>query len=832
MRKRSPVSKAFWISLAVIYAAALLLSHKSQTSRKAFPLIGDQPAGTMLLPARDADGTRIDSEQHRLFLRRFQPASPPADQTPVVMIHGSPGDGGAFNTLAQLIANTGRTVLVPDLPGYGRSEMGESLSYESQARVLYDLLDAHSIDRAHILGWSSGGGVAIQMGGQHPERVATVTLLAAIAAQETEGSGSYAFEHFKYAVGYIGLGYIPELIPHFGVLGDFDIRVGWLQAFWDSDQRKLDAIIENFTTPTLILHGRDDPLVASWAAERHHELMPETSRLIMLDASHFIPFMQPQLAAGYLEEFFARHDAPGVAPLTGYLNLKPVYNHQGFDRILHRFGDWIRALPWFVQIAMVIVLIRLFPYAGIIVPMIFVATMRLDLGVALAAMLLGRAWWLFRGADILDRPWTLLGWIRGIFYVLPAALLASVFAALADPHPSRFGLFGFVFAIVCGCLTLRLVRLACTWEGRRRILAGIGRIKNHEYWPSVIHYLPVLPLFMSLHPLKEMAKLTALNPGYAPDGGINEDSKSALNTRLPEDPALLDLVCVDAEPDIEQRFVTATDAIKANESLDGYPIIAKPDLGWRGVGVAKIEDQQQLRVYLLNHPEPIVLQRFHPGPCEFGVLWVRNPESIPAPIDDSAQGSIFAITVKHFPVLSGDGVRSIRRLILAHPRHRHQARVMIEFLKATQHRIPAQGETITLSIAGSHAQGAMFTDGQHLLTDTLEQRIDQIASGFCDDQANGFDIGRFDLRSESTQAFSRGEFGIVELNGLTSEPSNMYDPDRSPAWSRNILVGYWKRAKALADARIETNTGKPIPIRSLVGKVCGLMVRSVIARIV
>jgi hypothetical protein len=54
------------------------------------------------------------------------------------------------------------------------------------------------------------------------------------------------------------------------------------------------------------------------------------------------------------------------------------------------------------------------------------------------------------------------------------------------------------------------------------------------------------------------------------------------------------------------------------------------------------------------------------------------------------------------------------------------------------------------------------------------------------------------------------EMGIVELNGLTSEPTNIYDPNRSLRWAWSTLLGYWRHVEALADARIADGSGEPI----------------------
>jgi len=95
-------------------------------------------------------------------------------------------------------------------------------------------------------------------------------------------------------------------------------------------------------------------------------------------------------------------------------------------------------------------------------------------------------------------------------------------------------------------------------------------------------------------------------------------------------------------------------------------------------------------------------------------------------------------------------------------------------------RVPAAGERFRLAVAGNHCQGTVFRDGSHLITPELEQAIDSIAGTF-----EGFCVGRFDVRYSDVQAFRSGrDFVVVELNGVTSESTNIYDP----AWS--LLTAY------------------------------------------
>ena len=82
----------------------------------------------------------------------------------------------------------------------------------------------------------------------------------------------------------------------------------------------------------------------------------------------------------------------------------------------------------------------------------------------------------------------------------------------------------------------------------------------------------------------------------------------------------------------------------------------------------------------------------------------------------------------------------------------------------------------------------MFLDGADLITAPLSARIDEIAR-----HVPGFFIGRFDVRYANIEAFRRGEdLAIVELNGVTSESTNIYDPGYGAWQAWRTLARQWQ----------------------------------------
>lgn len=112
-----------------------------------------------------------------------------ADADAVVFIHGSgPGASGASNFRQNIRAfvDAGYRVILPDMIGYGASSKPAGVDYplELFTDTLLEALRAHGVERAHLVGNSLGGGVAIQIALGHPEFVRSLVLMAPGAVAE------------------------------------------------------------------------------------------------------------------------------------------------------------------------------------------------------------------------------------------------------------------------------------------------------------------------------------------------------------------------------------------------------------------------------------------------------------------------------------------------------------------------------------------------------------------------------------------------------------------------------------------------------------------------
>jgi hypothetical protein len=175
------------------------------------------------------------------------------------------------------------------------------------------------------------------------------------------------------------------------------------------------------------------------------------------------------------------------------------------------------------------------------------------------------------------------------------------------------------------------------------------------------------------------------------------------------------------------------------------------------------------------------------GGDEISVFYTREP--------GKTNGEIFSVTEKRFPIVTGDGTSTLEDLILRDDRAVCLAEKYLEQNRDRLGDIPASDIAVKIIDIGTHSRGAVFLDGHHLLTPKLTENIDELAC-----RIDGFFFGRFDLRYSTREDLAAGNFKIIELNGVTSESTNIYDPRYSLLDAYRILFAQWKIAFEIGHA--------------------------------
>ena len=309
------------------------------------------------------------------------------------------------------------------------------------------------------------------------------------------------------------------------------------------------------------------------------------------------------------------------------------------------------------------------------------------------------------------------------------------------------------------------------------------RLTRWEYWPPWLTYLPVVAYVATLAVKHRGATIfTAANPAILAGGFIGESKIDILQGLSGSHSSVARSEFISRRLSVEARIAAALTFLE-REQLS-LPIVLKPNEGQRGSGVVVARTRETLIGCLARSTVDTILQEYVPG-LEFGVFYYRHPLE--------RRGHILSITEKQLPVVVGDGRRTLEHLILDGERTRAMARFHLERYGERLHEVPAQGERVPLGDCASHCRGATFLDGHALLTSALVDAFDRIAHAY-----EGFYFGRFDVRVGSVDQLQEGRgFKIIELNGVTSEATHIYDPGVGVFEAYRALFEQWRLAFAI-----------------------------------
>jgi len=313
----------------------------------------------------------------------------------------------------------------------------------------------------------------------------------------------------------------------------------------------------------------------------------------------------------------------------------------------------------------------------------------------------------------------------------------------------------------------------------RRMVGKYKRLLRWEFWPPYVFYPPVVAYIIYLGiRFRNWTLFTAANPAI-PAAGFVGESKHEILRELRGVPSAIPAHVLLDHVDANERLRHAETFLQ--ESQLSFPVVLKPDAGQRGTGVAIIRSSRQLRSYLDRARFPVILQEYVAG-REFGIFYYRYP--------GESRGHVLSITEKRMPVLVGDGLRTVEELVLRDGRAICMADFYLRQNSSRLQYVPALDEQVQLVEIGAHCRGAIFLDGSHAITPTLERVMEEIAGGF-----DGFYFGRFDVRVPSIRDLMEGRnLKVIELNGVTSEATHIYDPKLSLFDGYRTLFRQWRIA--------------------------------------
>jgi pimeloyl-ACP methyl ester carboxylesterase len=262
------------------------------------------------------------------------------DGPDVVCVHGLGATKASFFDTAAALTRAGYRVHALDLPGFGGSSKPVAGPYSARwfADTVVEVMDALDVGRAHLVGNSMGGRVAIEVGLRAPERVAGLALLAPAVA--------FVKRDWHPIVRLLR----PELglLPH--NLGRGRVARSFWSLFADPDQvdpSMADLVVDEFQriyssagarlafltaarniyldrpfghggfyprlaeleAPSLFVWGACDRLIPPGFKRHVAQWLPEAEQIVLEDCGHVPQVERSEQTNGLLRRFFERVDA-------------------------------------------------------------------------------------------------------------------------------------------------------------------------------------------------------------------------------------------------------------------------------------------------------------------------------------------------------------------------------------------------------------------------------------------------------------------------------------------------------------------------------------------
>ncbi len=261
----------------------------------------------------------------------------------LVLVHGVTGNMHTWDEVLPELAQH-FTVVTPDLLGHGLSAKPRGdYSLGAFASGIRDLLGALGHFRATVVGHSLGGGIAMQLAYQFPERVERLVLVdsgglgeeVSIALRAATLPGSELVlpliahnslieigRTIGRLLGAVGIGISPdraEVARGYASLADGEARSAFIhtmRAVLDPAGQRVsarDRLYLTETMPSLIVWGARDRIIPAAHGREAHEAMPGSQLEIFEGAGHFPHVSEPRRFASLLASFIEETEPAEVS---------------------------------------------------------------------------------------------------------------------------------------------------------------------------------------------------------------------------------------------------------------------------------------------------------------------------------------------------------------------------------------------------------------------------------------------------------------------------------------------------------------------------------------
>lgn len=243
----------------------------------------------------------------------------PIEGTPVLLLHGFPTDRTSWTRVADRLQAAGLRTFAPDQRGYspGASPAGnQAYRLEHLVGDVLAVADATGQERVHLVGHDWGGALAWLTAGNHPDRIASVTVLST----PHPGALSRAWRtpdqlRRSWYMAAFQVPWLPEqfLAARFrALLGDSGLPAEHVERYaahlaqphtlsgplaWYRAARSSQVPARRVAVPATLVWGSHDFALGRHAAELTREHVTGPYEFVELDAGHWLPETRPDESA-------------------------------------------------------------------------------------------------------------------------------------------------------------------------------------------------------------------------------------------------------------------------------------------------------------------------------------------------------------------------------------------------------------------------------------------------------------------------------------------------------------------------------------------------------
>jgi pimeloyl-ACP methyl ester carboxylesterase len=224
------------------------------------------------------------------------------DGVPLILLHGGLGSTASWKNQIPVLSRDYQVIAV-DSRGHGRSTLTEQrISYTLMTSDVVALMDYLDIEKAHILGWSDGGIIGLELAINHPERLNKVIAFG--ANYNPAGVRADVGENQKIS------DYIENAAEDYRTLSPdpkrWDEFLENIGQMWASEPNITAEQLGTITVPVLILDGDNDEFVYTEHTRDMARLIPTATLTLIPGAGHFAFGERPEETNEVILEFLAR----------------------------------------------------------------------------------------------------------------------------------------------------------------------------------------------------------------------------------------------------------------------------------------------------------------------------------------------------------------------------------------------------------------------------------------------------------------------------------------------------------------------------------------------